>query len=320
MRIAVVGAGAIGGFVAAALARSGVRVAVVARGEHLQEIVRHGLHVARSDFGEFTARVEAAADLREFAPVDAAVLTFKAHQWPALLPQISALSPTDATVVTLQNGLPFWYVREPPLASVDPGGRIARLFGDNRVVGGVVHVSGHVARPGHVRQSGGTRYVFGPPQRGGEIGRTKQIVELFAQAHLCPELDLDVRATVWLKLVNNCGLNPVSALRRMTIKPMLADARARAEVRELMEEALHVGQAMGVVRDVDVEARIEYAARLDDVRTSMLQDLERGRPLEFEPILGPAIELGQRYGVPVPKIREAFARLRDLQRPAVGRD
>jgi 2-dehydropantoate 2-reductase len=303
----VVGAGGIGGFLAAALARAGLPVAVVARGEHLAAIRRDGLHV-ESDLGAFDVPVEAAEDLRELGAFDALLLTFKAHQWPQLLPQLEPFASTGTTIVTLQNGVPFWYVREPPLESVDPGGRIGALFPDERVAGGVVHVSGHVARPGAIRQSGGTRYVLGAP-RGGRDARVDALVETLRAASLAAEADENIRQTVWLKLVNNAGLNPVSALRGLTIKPMLADSAARAEVRALMEEALHVGQAMGVVREVDIDARIAYAARLDDVKTSMLQDYERGRELEAGPILGALIELAGRYGVEVPRLRAAHEAL-----------
>jgi 2-dehydropantoate 2-reductase len=307
MRVAVVGAGAIGGFLAAALARAGIDVAVVARGKHLAAIQSNGLTV-ESDLGNFTVAVTASSDLRRLGAFDALLLTFKAHQWPGLLSQLEPFARTDTTIATLQNGLPFWYVRTPPLASVDPGGRIGTLFGDEQIAGGVVHVSGHIARAGTIVQSGGTRYVIGPPQ-GGTNDRSQRLVELFARANLAPEPDPDVRRTLWLKLVNNVALNPVSALRRMTIKPMLADSQARAEVRALMAEALHVGQALGVVADVDIDARIEYAARLRDVKTSMLQDRELGKPLEAEPMLGAVIELAERYRVDVPHVRAAYAAL-----------
>jgi 2-dehydropantoate 2-reductase len=301
MRIGVVGAGGIGGFLAGALARSGIEVAVVARGQHLAAIKRDGLQV-ESDLGAFTARVDASDDLRELGSFDALLLTFKAHQWPEFLAQLEPFAKTETTIVTMQNGLPFWYVRRPPLENVDPGGRIAALFPDERVVGAAVHVSGHIVRPGAIKQSGGTRYVLGAPQ-GGADAKVDALVEVMRAAGLAPEADPNIRATVWLKLVNNSGLNPVSALRGMTIQPMLNDPQARAEVRALMEEALHVGQAMGVVKEVDIDARIAYAARLDDVKTSMLQDYERRRPLEDGPILGAAIELAGRFGVEVPKLR-----------------
>jgi len=305
-RIAVVGAGAIGGFLAAALANSGLPVAVLARGAHLDAIGRDGLRV-RGDLGEFSARVEASDDLRRLGAFDVLLLTFKAHQWPSLLTQLEAV-PGSPTIVTLQNGVPFWYVREPPLSSVDPGGRIGRVFGDDRVIGGVVHVSGHVLEPGVIVQSGGLRYVLGAPG-GGTNANVERLAGLFARAQLAPEVDDDVRATIWLKLVNNAGLNPVSVIRRTSIKPMLADPKARTHVHALMSEVLAVGQAMGVVADVDVDARIAYAARLADVKTSMLQDYERGRALELDPILGAAIELADRYRIAVPYLRAAYAQL-----------
>lgn len=309
-RIAVVGAGAIGGFLAGALAKAGVPVAVVARAEHLEAIQREGLRL-ESDIGAFQAHLEASDDLRKMGDFDALILTFKAHQWPAFLPQLEPYAQSSATIVTMQNGLPFWYVREPPLATVDPGSAIGALFSDERVAGAVVHVSGSIVEPGRIRQSGGLRYVLGDP-RGEANPRVEEIAEIFRRAKLAPEIDPNVRATVWLKLVNNCGLNPVSVLRGMTIKPMLADPDARAQVHAMMSEALRVGQAMGVVTEVDVDERIAYAARLDDVKTSMLQDYERGRELELDPILGAVIELGERYGVDVPHLLDAYRRLRQM--------
>jgi 2-dehydropantoate 2-reductase len=309
MRFAVVGAGAIGGFLAAALARAGVAVAVVARGEHLAAIRRRGLR-ARSDLGGFTVRVEASDDLRELGDFDVLLLTFKAHQWPSFHVQLKPFSERGATVVTLQNGLPFWYVREPPLQSVDPGGAIGRLFDDEHVIGAVVHVSGTIASPGVIKQSGGLRYVLGDP-RGGPSERVAMLVEVFRKAGLAPEVDPDIRATIWLKLVNNAGLNPVSVLRRLTIKPLLEDSGARAQVHALMTETLRVGQAMGVLSNADIEERIAYAARLDDVKTSMLQDYERMRPIELDPIVGAVIELAGRYRVDVPRLRDVYERLRD---------
>ncbi len=311
MRIAVVGAGAIGGFIAAALARSGVDVAVVARGAHLDVIRRKGITLVHSDLGPFTAKVEASDDLRALGTFDAVLLTFKAHQYSELLPQLAALAQTDATVVTLQNGVPFWFVRTPSLESVDPGGRIASLFPDEHIVGGVVHVSGHIVEPGKIHQSGGMRYAFGAPG-GGTSERVEMLASAFTRAELAPQIDENIRATVWLKLVNNVGLNPVSTLHGLTIRQMLERPATRDEVRALMHEALAVGQTLGVVADVDIEARIAYAERLADVRTSMLQDYEAGRPLELAPIIGAVVELGDRLGVPIPLVRGVYDRLRAL--------
>ena len=310
MRFAVVGAGAIGGFLAAALARAGFPVAVVARGAHRRAIERCGLRVT-GDLGDFTVRLDASDDLRDLGNFDFLLLTFKAHQWPGFGAQLGPYAGTATRLVTMQNGLPFWYVREPPLRSVDPQGAIGRLFPDEQTIGSVVHVSGEILEPGYVRQSGGLRYVFGDPG-GGAGASTDELVSALRSAGLAAESDTDVRQTVWLKLVNNTGLNAVSALRGLKIKPMLDDPAARKHVAGLMHEALAVGQAMGVVGDVDVEARISYAARLDNVRTSMLQDVEQRRALELDPILGAVCELGERYGVATPLVREAYAALQRL--------
>jgi len=307
MRVAVVGAGAIGGFLAAALAKAGVAVAAVARGEHLRAIRRHGIRV-ESDLGSFTTPIEAGDDLRQLGEFDLLLLTFKAHQWPAFLAQLEPYA-GHATVVTMQNGLPFWYVRNPPLRSVDPLGSIGRLFPDETVIGSVVHVSGEVVQPGVIRQSGGLRYVFGVPNGAGS--RVDDLVTLFRRAGLAAERDDAIRATLWLKLVNNAGLNPVSVLARKTIKTMLEDPQSRARVHQMMSEAIRVGQVMGVVADVSVDQRIAYAARLSDVKTSMLQDYERGRPLELDPILGAVVELAERHRVDVPNLRGAYERLRE---------
>jgi 2-dehydropantoate 2-reductase len=308
MRIVVVGAGAIGGFIAAALARSHTDVAVVARGAHAEAIARDGVRV-ESDLGRFTSRVHVVEDPEELRDFDAALLTFKAHQWPNFMHLLAPLKNAKTTIVTLQNGVPFWYVREPPLRSVDPEGRIGAMFPDDRIVGGVVHVSGTIVEPGHVRQSGGLRYVFGDPN-GGTGERCREIVARFTAAGLAPEVDPDIRRTIWLKLVNNVGLNATSVLERLTIKQMLASPDVRDRVRRLMVETLDVGRAMHAIDSADVDARIEYAARLSDVKTSMLQDFERGREMEIDPILGAVCELGERYGVPMPAVREAYEALR----------
>jgi 2-dehydropantoate 2-reductase len=310
MKVAVIGAGAIGGFIAAALSRAGVSVGVVARGAHLDAIRRAGLHVT-GDLGAFSVAVDAAQDLRELGTFDALILTFKAHQWPQLLEQIQDARYADATIVTLQNGVPFWFVRWPPLQSVDPGGTIGAAFNDDRIVGGVVHVSGRIEAPGRIAQSGGLRYLLGAvsPQAG---RRASALQEAMVAAGLSAELDDTIRVPVWLKLVNNVGLNAVSTLTGASIRSMLERPEHLAAVRYLMRETLDVGRAIGVVTEVDVDARLAYAARLDDVRTSMLQDYAAGKPLELDPMLGAVVELAQRHGVPVPHVSEAYTILRQL--------
>ena len=308
MRVAVVGAGAIGGFIAAALARAGADVTVVARGAHFEAIRTSGIAIASSDLGAFTARVGAVDDVRKLPPVDVALLTFKSHQWPQVLPQMHPLAKTSTPIVTLQNGVPFWFARTPALRTVDPGGRIGAAFADNRTIGGVVHVSGNVRAPGVIEQSGGTRYRLGELD-GRASERLERLIAQFQAAGLHAEFDPNIRETVWLKLVNNAALNPVSALTGMTIGPMLRDPSTLADIRTLMNEAIAVGRALGAVGDVNIDDRIALASRLADVKTSMLQDLEAKRPLELDPILGALVELADRNHVPVPHLRSAYESL-----------
>lgn len=309
MRLAVVGAGAIGGFVAAALARAGEDIAVVARGEHLHAIRSDGLWVT-SELGDFTAAVRASDRLEELGEFDALLLTFKAHQWPAFMSQLEPYARRRTPIVTLQNGVPFWFERTPPLNMVDPQGRIARLFGDELVVGGVVHQSGVIAAPGRIAQSGGLRYALGDPN-GGVGTLANALCDAFRRAKLQPEPDSNVRERVWYKLLNNASLNPVSALTGMTTHQMYADPQARAALTALMQETLEVGQALGLCRDVDVESHMKRgAAGGADVKTSMLQDLEAGRPIELDPILGAVVELAERVGIAVPNLRRHYDALR----------
>lgn len=304
MRVAVFGAGAIGGFIAAALARSGVEVCAVARGAHLQAL-RAGLRV-KSDLGEFTANIAAAEDLRDFDDPDYVLLTFKSHQWDGVLPQFEKAIAGRTVFVTLQNGLPFWYDRDRALESVDPGGRILRTLPYERVIGGVVHASGHIVEPGYIHQSGGMLYPIG--ELGGTTTpRIAALSEAFLKAGMHAPVESDIRRVIWRKLVNNTGLNPVSALTRATVHSMLQDPGVRAVLHAIIDEALSVARATGVEPGVDANERLKWAEHIADVKTSMLQDLEARKPLELEPIVGAVVELARRYGVPVPHTETVYA-------------
>jgi 2-dehydropantoate 2-reductase len=309
MRIAVVGAGAIGGYIAAVLARAGVNVAVIARGAHLEAIRRSGITVLSSDLGAFTARVEASDDLRSLGTFDHALLTFKAHQWPGFIPQLGPAVAAGATIVTLQNGVPFWFRRTPPLRTVDPGGTIGALIPDARTIGGVVHVSGNIAEPGKIRQSGGGRFILSALDSALDEPLAR-LADGMRDAGLKPEIEPNIRHFTWLKLINNASLNPVSTIHDLTIHQMLADSVTREEVHQLMLETVAVGRALGVVEDVDLGARMAYAQRLTDVKTSMLQDALAHRPLELDPIVGVVVELGEGLGVPVSRMRAVYDELR----------
>ena len=270
---------------------------------------REGITVLSSDLGSFSVPVDASDDLRTLGVFDLALLTFKAHQWPAFRPQLEAAAAAGTTVVTLQNGVPFWFRRDPPLQTVDPGGAIGKLFRDDRTIGGVVHVSGHIAEPGKIRQSGGGRYIMHALDPDADELVT-ELATCMRDAGLTPEIEENIRHFVWLKLINNAALNPVSTLHRVTIHQMLANPATREEVRALMCETIAVGRALGVVDEVDAHDRIAYAMHVADVKTSMLQDSLANRPLELDPIVGAVIELADGVGVDVPHLRTVYNELR----------
>jgi 2-dehydropantoate 2-reductase len=303
--IVIFGAGGIGGFIAGALARSGVETGVVARGAHLAAIREHGLHI-ESSLGNFEARVNAASDLREFDAPEYVLLTFKSHQWHGVLEQFEKAVQSGSTFVTLQNGLPFWYTRERTLESVDPGGRIRATIPYKQIIGGVVHTSGTMPKPGLVRQTGNMLYPIGEPD-GSPLPRTARLSKIMEGAGLHAPVESDIRRLVWRKLLGNLALNPVSALTGATVREMLQDEPTRAVLRAIMEEGLAVARAAGVEIGVTAEERLEMAMHIADVKTSMLQDLEAGKPLELEPICGATIELARQYGVPVPRIETVYA-------------
>ncbi|MGC2243876.1 MAG: 2-dehydropantoate 2-reductase [Candidatus Aquilonibacter sp.] len=309
MRIVIVGAGAIGGYIAATLSRAGMDVAAIARGAHLEAIRRDGITVVSSDLGQFTARIEASDDLRSLGTFDLALLTFKAHQWPSFLPQLAPAVHVGTTIVTLQNGVPFWFRRTPPLQTVDPNGAIGAVIPDEQTIGGVVHVSGNIAEPGKIRQSGGGRFILGAMDPAVDE-RLTQLVTGMRDAGLKPEIEANIRHFTWLKLINNASLNPVSTIHEVTIHQMLANPVTREEVLQLMLETVAVGRKLGVVDEVDLDARMKYAQRLPDVRTSMLQDAQAHRPLELDPIVGAVVELGEDLGVAVPHLRAVYDELR----------
>jgi 2-dehydropantoate 2-reductase len=315
VRIAVFGVGGIGGFIAAALARSGIDVCVVARGAHLQAIRRHGLRVESTALGSFTAAVDASEDLRAFADLDYVLLTFKSHQWSSVLPQFERAADDRSVFVTLQNGLPFWYSPDQPLETVDPGARILQALPYERIIGGVVHSSGRIQAPGVIHQSGRTLYPLGEPS--GEVTeRIHVISRAFEAAGLQAPVERDIRRYIWRKLINNAALNTVSALTRATVHQMLRDERTHALLRAIVEEALAVARASGVDPDVDADERLQWMQSIADVKTSMLQDLEAGKPLELEPIAGAVVELAHRYGVSAPHIETAYALAKLLERTA----
>lgn len=309
----MVGVGAIGGYIAGALAKSGVDVSVVARGAHLEAIQRDGLRVRSSHLGAFAVRVPASDDLRTLGAFDAVLVTVKAHQWGPMLEQFAPFARSATVIVTMQNGFPFWYYPDRSLETVDPGGRILRSFAYGQIVGAVVHASGNVPEPGVVEHMGGSLYpigeVSGPPSE-----RVARLSTLFSQAGLDAPVQDDIRRAVWRKLFGNVALNPASALSRASTQAMLRDEGTRALIVAIVEECRTVARAAGCDVAETLDDRIAHMDRLADVKTSMLQDLEARRPLELDPIAGAVVELARDLQVAVPHVDTVYALTRLLER------
>ena len=293
------------------LARAGNTVSLVARGEHLAEIQRSGLSV-HSTAGDFTVNVAASTDLRDLGQFDAVLVAVKAHQFAEVLPQLEPVVREGATVVPLQNGVPFWYFEDRSLESVDPGGQIRHAIPRAQIVGAVIHTSGEILTPGVIHQSGERTYLFGVPS-GLQSDRLRDVVQVFNDAGMDATALPDLRPAVWRKLLGNVSLNPVSALTRRTIRPMLEAPQTHQLLRRLMEETVNVAAASGVQLETSVEERLEMASRFADVKTSMLQDVEAGRALELEPIVGAVVEMADHFEVKIPTIRTIYALTKSLQ-------
>ena len=304
MRFAVVGAGATGGFLGAHLARAGEAVLLVARGPHLAAMRERGVTV-RSGEGEFTAHPECTDDLGAIRAAEVVFLTLKAHALPALAPALGAALGAGAVVVSAQNGIPWWYFEDRHLESVDPGGVIARSIPYRAVVGCVVYPATNVVEPGVIEHLEGSRFSLGEPD-GSRSERVQAISSALVKAGLKAPVQTRIRAEIWLKLLGNATLNPVSALTRASLRQITTAPATRDLVRTLMEEVEAVTRALGVELPLSVEKRLEGAAATGDHRTSMLQDLELKRPLEIDALLGAVIELAEGEGVAVPSLRTVY--------------
>ncbi len=309
---AVVGAGAIGAYVGASLARAGRDVTLVARGPHLDAMRANGVRV-RSERGDFQASVVATDDATAYGPFDCIVVALKGHQLAGMLPAIAAMSHERTRIVPMQNGIPWWYFQRHggpldgiSLDSVDPGGKLAAAFDPANVVGCVIYCSTEIESPGVIRHIEGTRYALGRPD-GTSDAAIDDIAAAMGEGGLKAPVENDLRAQIWLKILGNAALNPISALTRMTIAGMLRDPAVEELIREIMTECEAVAHALGVELPVSVQKRIDGARRVGEHKTSMLQDVERGRPLELDCISGAVIEIGKLLGVPTPATSHVHA-------------
>jgi 2-dehydropantoate 2-reductase len=320
MRIAIFGAGAIGGHLAAKLAGAGrVELSLVARGEHLAALRERGLRLIAGDTDN-TYTVKASDDAAELGVQDYVVLTMKAHSVPPALPAIAPLIGPETAVVTMQNGIPWWYFYRSGgphegsrIEAVDPGGVISAAIGPERAIGTAVYVAAEVEAPGVVRHAYGARISLGEPS-GEKSERAVRLAEEMIAAGMQAPVRTDIRSEIWVKLWGNLSFNPISALTDSTLADIVADDGTRAVARAMMVEAQAIAETLGVKFPIDVDKRIAGAGSVGAHRTSMLQDLERGRPMEIDALVTAVQELGRLTGTPTPSIDLVLALVRRLAR------
>ncbi|MGW0735654.1 2-dehydropantoate 2-reductase [Streptomyces sp. NPDC002851] len=316
MKVAVLGAGAIGAYVGAALHRAGADVHLIARGPHLAAMRQHGVRVL-SPRGDFTARPHATDDPAEVGPVDHVFLGLKATSYAACGPLVRPLLQAHTTVIAAQNGIPWWYFHRHGgphdghrVESVDPGGAVSAVLAPERAVGCVVYAATELEGPGVVRHLEGTRFSIGEPDRS-VSPRCLEFSEAMRSGGLKCPVEPELRNDIWIKLLGNISFNPISALTRATMRQMCVHGSTREVVEIMMTETLAVAEALGCKPGVSIERRLAGAERVGDHRTSTLQDLERGKPLELDVLLAAVVELAAITGVPVPTLRTVHA-LSDL--------
>jgi 2-dehydropantoate 2-reductase len=316
VKVAIVGAGAIGAYVGAALHRAGAEVHLIARGPHLEALRREGVRVL-SPRGDFTARPNSTDDPRDVGPVDYVFLGLKANSYAGSGPLVHPLLAEHTAVIAAQNGIPWWYfhgLAGPHIGrrieAVDPGGSVSATLPPERAVGCVVYAATELEAPGVVRHLEGTRFSIGEP----DLSISRRCLE-FSEAMVagglkCP-VEPDLRNDIWIKLLGNISFNPISALSRATMSQICRHSDTRSLVESMMHETLEVAAAVGCHPKISVERRLAGAERVGDHKTSTLQDLEKGKPLELDVLIAAVVELADLTSTPVPKLRAVHA-LADL--------
>ena len=319
MRFAIVGAGAIGAFAGAMLAKSGENVTLIARGAHLHAMQERGVRV-RGSLGEFEARVAATDDPAAVGPVDVVLLTLKAHSLTEMAPRLAPLIGTETCVVSAQNGIPWWYFYRhggewegTHLETVDPGGVISRSIDPSRVIGCVVYPSTIIIEPGVVEHIEGTRFAIGEPD-GSKSERCRRLAAAFINAGLRCPIRTDIRHDMWVKLMGSVAFNPISALTGATLAEMVQCTETRELATAIMTEAEAVARRLGIDMGISISQRLDGAEKVGHHKTSMLQDVEAGRPPELESIVGAVVELGNKMGLALPCTKAVYACVKLLAR------
>jgi 2-dehydropantoate 2-reductase len=318
MKIAIIGAGAIGGYVGVKLALAGEDVTFMVRGENLKAIRANGMKLILPDGSEQVAKVQATDDYAQAGPQDLVILAMKAHQVEAIADDLPKLFGPETPVVTMQNGIPFWYFHRhggalagSPVRSVDPSGALLKKIGTERVIGCVVYPASELVAPGVVRHIEGDRFPVGEPD-GSSSERVTKISACFAKAGFRAPVLPDIRAEIWLKLWGNLTFNPISSLTHATLGDICKFPLTRELAAEMMKEAQQVAEKLGISFRVSLEKRIEGAEKVGNHKTSMLQDIEAGRAPEIDALTGSVVELGRLTGTPTPHIDTVYAMVKLL--------
>ena len=321
MKFAVLGAGAIGGFLGGRLARAGEDVILIARGAHLSAMQKHGLRVMEGG-AEFTVHPACTDDWSMLKETDVIFVTLKAHSLPPVGQRLAASLGAGTIVISAQNGIPWWYFQRHGgelegihLESVDPGGILGKAIDPARVVGCVVYPAADLVGPGVVRHVEGDRFSLGE-LNGAETERCRAISQALIRAGMKAPVQPRIREDIWVKLLGNAVFNPISALTRASLVEIAESAVTAQLVRAAMEEVGKVAQRLGIEIPVSIDRRIRGAARVGAHKTSMLQDLEAGRPLEVDALVGSVVEIADRLGLDVPHVRTLYSctKLLDAQR------
>ena len=307
MKICVVGAGAIGGLVAAKLAALGHEISVVVRGPHLAAIRERGLTL-QAEGTERTFPVRATDRMSELGQQDLVIIGLKAHQVAGVAADIRGLCGPSTLVITAQNGIPWWYFFKTAspyqgtvLESVDPGGVIAKNIDVDRVLGSIIYPAADIVSPGVIRHVEGDRLSLGEVDNS-DTERLRSTAKLLRDAGFKVRVSTDLRSELWVKLWGNCTFNPISALTHATLVDICQFPPTRALAERMMREAQEIGEKLGVRFPVTLEKRIAGAEAVGKHKTSMLQDVETGRPLELDALVGSVLELGRITGVPTPNL------------------
>ncbi len=314
MKIAVVGAGAIGGYLGARLSLAREDVTFIARGPNLAAIQANGLKLIGEDGTESrTTAARAFAKMSDAGPHDAVLLTVKAHQVSAVAPELHRLCHADTAIVTMQNGIPWWYFHKlggeyegKPVRSADPDGTISRNIDPARLIGSVVYPAANLVAPGVVKVVEGNRFTLGELD-GETTPRVQAIAASLVKAGFKAPVIGDIRSEIWLKLWGNLSFNPISALTHATLADICQFPLTRELATQMMTEAEAVAKKLGVSFRVSIERRIAGAEKVGAHKTSMLQDVEQGRPIEIEALVGSVVELGALTGTPTPYISALYA-------------